>query len=361
MIKLIRSMLYRATHDIFFYLAIAFCIFFSLFIVSFSGARLKNHVTSKYDENVTVEFEKEDALNVAKHYFGSDSYVHNIPGKDILYRDSLNNIQTVDLLMLYASIVVLIIHVLYGVIFFGELFSKGAIRNMIAAGAGKRKVFLSSSVINAFLLFVFSVICILSMSIYAIANGLYPIICFQSFAVMLLAELLVGIVISSLAVLLVFITQRPLKALLVIIACVAVYCAAADTMTDSKAYAPKYELNITSYRVFMSKVEDSDLGFEFYFPVNGFNLYSVRKADGTIYSDFMTDKPDPEYPGDSKVALARIIWRMNICMLPMEMMVWGQYPIYRDGVLFRYIAVSAVYLVIIVYAGCVVVKRRNII
>ena len=38
--------------------------------------------------------------------------------------------------------------------------------------------------------------------------------------------------------------------------------------------------------------EEKDLGFEWYVPVDGFNLISVRKADGTLYSEFMTNKPD---------------------------------------------------------------------
>ena len=36
-------MLYRATHDIFFYIAIGACIIFSLLIIGFSGSKLKNH------------------------------------------------------------------------------------------------------------------------------------------------------------------------------------------------------------------------------------------------------------------------------------------------------------------------------
>ena len=361
MIKLIRSMLYRATHAIFFYIAIGACIIFSLLIISLLGSKMKNHVPSVYDENVTVEFEKEDALNAGKHYIAGDIFVHNVPGKDILYKDSMNNLSTVNTITAFAGIVLLIIHVLYDVIFFGEMYSKGAIRNMIAAGAGKRKVFLSSLVINAVLLFVFSLICILSMAAYALLNRLYPIIYFPSFAVLFLAEFLVGFVISSLAVLVVFLVQRPLKALLVMVVLVVVYGMVGNTMMESAAFDSKYLVNNTSYQAFFSKAKESDSGFEWYSPVNGFNLYSVRKADGTLYSDFMTDKPNPEYSGDAKVALARIIWRMNIGRIPLEVIVWGQYPLYRDGVLFRYIAVSAVYIIILTAAGSVAVKRRNII
>ena len=361
MIKLVRSMLYRATHDIFFYIAIGACIIFSLLIIVFSGSKLKNHVPSVYDENVTVEYEKEDALNAGKHYFGPDGYYHTIPGKDVLYRDSMTNLYMVDIITAVTAILVLIITVLYDVLYFGEMYSKGAIRNMISAGADKRKVFLSSLIMNAVFLFAFSLVSVLVIAVYAKINGLYAIIYFPSFAVLFLAEFMVGIVFSSLAVLAVFIVQRPFKALLVIIACVVVFGMLGNAMDFGTAFDMKYEVNKTAYQAFYNKIKESDLGFEVYFPCDGFTMYAVRKADGSLYSDFLTDTPDPDYSGDAKVTLARILWRMNIGMIPLELITWGQYPLFRDGVAYRYIAVSAVYLIILAGAGCVAVKRRNII
>ena len=74
MIKLIRSMFYRATHDIFFYIAIGACIIFSLLIISFTGSELKNHVPSVYDENIKQEKTDTPPLNtqekILHEFFG---------------------------------------------------------------------------------------------------------------------------------------------------------------------------------------------------------------------------------------------------------------------------------------------------
>ena len=354
-------MLYRAVHDIFFYLAIGFCLCLSLLVMNYSGARIKNHVVSRYDENVIVDYEKEDVLNVAKHYYGADTYFHNVPGKELLYRDSLNNIQIMDMINMCFFFIVMIINVLYGVLFFGEMYSKGAIRNMITAGAGKRKVFLSSLAVNAVFLLIFKLISILAMAVFTLVNGLYPIIYLPSFAMLLLAEFFVGMVVSSFAILVVFTIQRPFKSLLAIIVCVVLFFTLNSSFIQGQAFEMKYELNKTSYFAFISECKEKDMGFEWYFPVDGFNLYTVRKADGTLYSDFMTDRPNREYPGDAKVALSRFLWRTSVGNIYMELMVFGQYPLYRDGVLYRYMAVSSVYLCVIIAAGCAVVKRRNII
>ena len=102
-------------------------------------------------------------------------------------------------------------------------------------------------------------------------------------------------------------------------------------------------------------------GFEWYFPVDGFNTYTIKKADGTVYNDFLTDIPEPDYRGDTKAAVSRVLWRLNITNFIMETASFYVFPMYRDGIFLRYIVVSSVYLCIVVSAGCIVVKRRDII
>ena len=85
-----------------------------------------------------------------------------------------------------------------------------------------------------------------------------------------------------------------------------------------------------------------------------------RKDDGTVYKDFSSDELNPDYAGDTKVFITRVLWRLNVGALPMEAMLFPLYPLYKDGILLRYIAVSAIYIAIMIPAGCAIVKRRNI-
>ena len=361
MIKVIKSMLYRTTHDIFFYIAVGFCICTSLLVFNGYGKRMKNHVPSQYDKNVIVNFEQEDPVIAYKQYFSADSYYHMVPGGDLLYRDSLNNIYAIDCCLNLAGIFILIFHVLYVLFFYGEMYTKGAIRNMIAAGATKRKVFLSSLLMNAFHLFLFSLLSFIAVLISAKVNGCYPIINLPSLATMVLAAYLVGLTLSSLIVLVVFIVQRPFRSLLVIVAFAVIFSTFSNIFGFENAFLPKYEVNNTSFQAFMSKSKEKNVGFEWYMPVNDFNMYGIKKADGTWYSDFMTDRPNPDYPGDFKSSAARLALRLNIVFFPMELAGWGQNAMFRDGVFFRYIAVSSAYIIVLTAVGSVVVKKRNII
>lgn len=361
MIKLIKSMLYRTTHDIFFYIALGICICTSLLMFGIYGKQLKNHVVSQYDKNVIVNYEQEDTIIVFKHYFSGDSYYHTVPDRDILYRDSLNNIFMIDNAFIAISVFLLIFHILYDLVFYGEMYTKGAIRNMIAAGATKRKVFLASLVMNAVHLFLFSFMSFIAVLISAKVNGCYPMIYIPSFVTLVLAAYLVGLALSSLVVLVVFIVQRPVKSLFVVIALAVVFSVFGEIINYTDAFGTKYKPNNTSFQVFMRESKEKNPGFEWYMPVNDFNMYGIKKADGTWYSDFMTDQEDPDYPGDFKVSFSRLFMRLNIVFFPLEIAGWGHYAMFRDGVLYRYIAVSSAYLIILTAAGCVVVKKRNII
>ena len=362
MFKYVRSMLYRATHDLFFYIAAGLVVLSTLFIFGNMGKANRNHVASAKDKNVIVKYEEEDPLIVSKQLlFGTDTNYHNVPGQSIKYIDSLNNLNYTNLVILFTSVVVFLFHVLYGVYFFGDFFTKGGIRNMIAAGASKIKIFISSMFANAILLIMFSVISAVCMLILALIQDLYLIIYLPAFCMFILALYLIGIVFSSLVVLVVFITQRPLKALLFVIGGTVLYCVFINAAFYADAFIPKYQPNTKAWQVFTSETKDHDLGFEWYMPVNGFNLYSINKADGTVYNDFTSDKLNPDYPGDAKVAVSRVLWRLNITNIVQEVAAFYVYPMYRDGVLLRYIIVSSAYLLIVVAAGCIVVKRRDII
>ena len=362
MFKYVRSMLYRATHDLFFYIAAGLVVLSTLFIFGNIGKPLRNHVATEKDKNVIVKYEEEDPLLVSKSLvFDVNTNYHNVPGQNIKYIDSLNNTYTASLAVLFVSIVVFVFHVLYGVYFFGDFFSKGGIRNMIAAGASKRKVFIASVFANAILMIMFSVVSAASMAILALIQGLYLIFYLPAFFMFLLALYMIGLVFSSLVVLVVFITQRPLKALLFVIGGAVLYGVFINAAFNSDAIMPKYKPDNKAWQAFMSEVKDHDLGFEWYMPVNGFNLYAINKADGTLYDDFITGELNPEYPGDAKVAVSRVIWRLNITNIIQEAASFYVYPMYRDGILLRYVVVSAAYLFIIAAAGSVVVKRRDII
>ena len=104
MFKYVRSMLYRATHDLFFYIAAGLVVLSTLFIFGNMGKPLRNHVASEKDKNVIVKYEEEDPLLVSKTlFFDIKTNYHNVPGQNIKYIDSLNNTNMASLSVLFVS------------------------------------------------------------------------------------------------------------------------------------------------------------------------------------------------------------------------------------------------------------------
>ena len=360
MFRLIKSMLYRATHDIFFYIAALFCIAVTILIVNGNSPDLRNHVTSSFDQNVIVNYEEEDALNVQKHNIFGDLVVHNVPGHDIIYRDSLCNVVSTSDITVFISICILLISILYAVIFFSEMFRKGAIRNMITAGLTKPRCFIASVIVYAVLLVVLAMITAAVVLVFSLVAGLYPIIYWPSLLVFLAAEFLVGILAGMIVILIVFMTQRPVRSILAVVACVILFSILNNTVDLSVAFDIKYKQDNDAFSKFIKSSEQHAGDEEWYLPISNFNYYEIYKADGTLYKEFSTDELDPNYSGDTKVAIARVAWRLNVGLLPLETELFSIYPMYRDGVLLRYIVVSSVYGVILLAAGCAVVRKRNI-
>ena len=113
MFKLVKAMLYRTTHDLFFYIAAGLVVLSTLFIFGNMGKATRNHVASAKDKNVIVKYEEEDPLLVSKTLlFDANVNYHNVPGQSIKYIDSLNNLNTTNMVILFVSIVVFAIHVL---------------------------------------------------------------------------------------------------------------------------------------------------------------------------------------------------------------------------------------------------------
>ena len=358
--KVIRSMLYRATHDIFFYIAIGLCIIMSVLIVSSSAPGLKDHVKSAYDDSVIVEYETEDVHNVAKHVVVSTFDARNVPGHDIHYRDSLNNMIETETAVVYLSFMVLIFDILYGLIFFGELFSKGAIRNIVSAGINNQKVFIASIIVNVFIMIAFTFASALTFIIFIPIYGLYPLIYLPALFMLLIAELIVGTLAGALVILIIFITQRPLRSMLIVIGCIILVSIFINNVDYTQAFDCKY---IPDSKALNDYIEDSKkhgADVEWYMPVDNFELFSIRVAGGKGSKEFYTDELNPDYSGDVPVAITRTLWRLNVACLPIEVLIFNLYPVYRDGILLRYIAVSSCYLVILTAAGYVIVKKKNI-
>jgi len=367
-------MTYRLLHNKVFWVIMILLVIAEIGVYFYGGngeldsSLFSNHHTfAKHDHDdetevkIYVEYEKEDPLIVSKYtqniIMGDYPFV---PGQVYKYEPSLANAATVSILLGCVLLVILAADGIFVMVFFGELFSDDAIRNMVTIKTRKEKIFLSAMIINAVVCIAMFVLVFGVLALCALLAGHYPIIYVPAFVSCVLTGLLVIITVSSLFILVLFIVQNPL--LTFIFSALLVVLSVMNFLLGfvGPAFATKYKTDETQMENFFKggyKIEGEG---EWYLPVDKFQIGRVYYPEQDHTVDFMSDELSEYYPGENVMLVIHTIYRADLIHYPFEMMMFFIYPIYRDGLVARYAAVSAGYLVLLLTGGCYLVRKRNV-
>ena len=374
MSRILRSMTYRLLHNKVFWLIMILLVIAEIGVYFYGGTDnlnsklFTNHHTfrihdeeEEIDEKVYVEYEKEDPLIVYKYtqniMMGDYPFV---PGQAFKYEPSTANAATVSILLGCVLLVILAADGIFVIVFFGELFSDDAIRNMVAIKTKKEKIFLSAMLINAVICIAMFIIVFGVLALCALFAGHYPIIYVPAFVSCVLVGLLVIIAVSSMFIFVLFIVQNPL--LTFIFSALLVVLSVMNFLLGfvGPAFATKYEMDEEQMQNFFKggyKIEGEG---EWYLPVDKFQLGRVYYPEEDRTIDFMTDELNEYYPGDKVMMVIHTIYRVDLIHYPFEIMMFFIYPVYRDGLVIRYAVVSSCYLVLLLTGGCYLIRKRNV-
>ena len=367
-------MTYRLLHNKVFWLIMIMLVIAEIGVYFYGGTDnlnsklFTNHHTygihdeeEEIDEKIYVEYEKEDPLIVYKYtqnvMMGEYPFV---PGQACKNSLSTSNAATVSVLLGCVLLVILAADGIFVIVFFGERFSDGAIRNMVTIKTKKEKVFLSAMLINAVVCIAMFIIVFGVLTLCALLAGHYPIIYVPAFVSCVLTGLLVIIAVSSLFIFVLFLVQNPLltfifSALLVVLSVMNFLLGFVGPV-----FAKKYVVDETKMMNFFQGGYETEGEGEWYLPVDKFQIGRVYypKEDRTI--DFMSGELNEYYPGDTAMKVIHAVYRADLIHYPFEMMMFFIYPIYRDGLVTRYAVVSACYLVLLLMGGCYLIRKRNV-
>ncbi|SCW41533.1 hypothetical protein SAMN02910456_01023 [Ruminococcaceae bacterium YRB3002] len=386
MSRILRSMFYRLTHDkivwaILIVLVIAEMV---IYVGGFSGLdgpvglttdTLRNHtyhdVTScdedhehSHDHNheqVMVNYEEEDPLAVNKITQSVVSgIIDNVPGYELKYEASVSNVASVSIFLAYILILIFIADAIFVTYFFGDMFNNDAIRNMVSIKTCKEHIYLSALMINTLVCIVMYLSVFSVIAVYTAAAGLYPLIYVPCFVAAILIGLLITVTLNALMIFILFMVKNAvLTAILIAMFCTLTWTCYSLRVYPGMPFETEYVLNEneairfyqSGYRILGDK--------EWYIPVDGFEIGRAYVPSEDITFDFLSEEPNRYYPGEAVSIAGRTAYRANIMMYPCEIMMWFIYPMYRDGLMTRYAILSGSYLVILVAAGALAVRKRN--
>ena len=362
-----KSMTYRLVHNRLVWLILVALIVIEVLTLCSGGETcFANHKTySRHDHHSGTEiteyavFEEEDPLLVNKLtqniYKGKFDFLQGQINK---YEVSLSNVGSVSGLLPTVLLYIFAADAVFIMVFFGEMFSDGAIRNLVTVKISKVSVYIVSLIINAAMCLIMYILVFTALAVCILLAGFYPIIYMPAFAAAVLVGLLVTVTITSFFLLILFADQNPLISF---IFCTAVVALSVVSMPVSDAvFEPEFIPDeVQEQNFFKGGYRIMGEG-EWYFPVDDFRIGRVYYPADNVTVEFMSETPNPYYPDKTVLALMRTCYRANIMNLPWEMQQFMIYPMYRDGLLARYAVISSGYLLLVIAGGCFIVSKRNI-
>ena len=374
MSRVLRSMTYRLIHNVPVWAIVLGLVFLEVFILFFGGLNgrfsecFANHATyamhnheTETEEKVYVSFEEEDPLLVNKYtqrvYMGSFNFV---PGQMNKYEVSISNCGSVSELLAAVLFLIFAADSVIVMVFFGEIFSDGAIRNMVAIKTKKVFVYLVSLFINAVMCLLMYILVFAVLAVCVLLAGFYPMIYAPAFITAVLIGLLVTIAVTSLFIFILFVDQNPLISFILCALLVAVSVLSFAMEVSWIVFERPYTFSEVQQKNFFEGGYKVMGEGEWYFPVDGFDLGRVYYPADDTTVDFMSDTPNPDYPNEKSLTVIRALYRANIMNYPCEIVQFFIYPMYRDGLFTRYAAFSAGYILILLTAGSYIVSKRNV-
>lgn len=368
-------MAYRLLHNKFFYLIMVLLIigeifsFFTSELNGLSSASFANHTyhtihdhDTETEEDIYVNFEEEDPLVLSKM---TQSVINgtfeNVPGHDALYKPSFTNTASVSAVLHYAIILIFAADGVFIMFFFGEMFSDDAIRNMITVKTRKEFIYLSSIIVNTLIVTAMYLLTFLVITACILIKGYYPIFYTPALIAAIAVGSLVTITVAALFIFILFMAQHALLSF--------IFCGLLVVLSGSCAmmgvypgmpFENEYEYDQIQLERFFKGGYTLLGDKEWYIPVDGFDPVKVYVPEEDLTISFVSDTPNEFYTGKFMNTVGRYLFRANIFYYPFELVMWFIYPMYRDGIMTRYAAVSASYFILLLTAGSYAVRKRNI-
>ena len=374
MSRILRSMTYRLLHYKIFYVIFAVLIASALllfFFGSFNGMSSEtfaNHSTfivhdheTETEEEVFVSYEDEDPLLIYKLAQNvANGIFDQVPGQTYKYTMSFYNVASVNVLLAVTIGLIFVADGIFATVFFGEMFTDDAVRNMVVVKTKKEHIYSSSLIINTIVCTAMYLAVFLVLIIAVLISGMFPLIYAPSFVAAVLIGLLVTVTLISLYIFILFMVRNPLLSF--IFYSLLVIYSLMGFSTGSFPGAPfenQYKFDETQMERFYKGGYHMLGDKEWYIPVDDFYIGRVYVPEEDMTIDFASDEINENYPGKLRSITGRTLFRANLMNYPGEIMMWFIYPMYRDGIMTRYVAVSSCYLILLLTAGCYAVRRRN--
>ena len=327
MIKLIKANLYRMFKSYTLYLILATAVLLSLVFFLFTTAETDFFRTG-FSGDVTTLYMNRPLIN--------DNYSFDI--------SALSNLIIENALLLIA------LSSFFIAIFAGKNFNDGAIRNTLMVGHKKSSIYLTAFIINIISSFIIALALFISTSVYMLLAGLKPLIWWPYVIIMILLMYLFALVMSSLVMMIVFVTRRTFVAIIAAIVLFAVF------MFIPGSQMVNNELMFYTLGIDVDYMADDTSRITVFFDDDDYR--EVYRIDG---KEIRVAKHFKDLSSETKARVCFIKSFPFSFFSEYTNYEMNPYILVKGKAASRYAAASAVWIVLSTFAGVMIFRKKDII
>ena len=345
--KIISGFFFRAVKTAELWIFVALIVVISFANIRTERIEIKNRLTSDYQLTDTLEVTYEKA-----GIFNSDL-------------DSDIDLK-IDYLIRYLNFTLVIpalMTPLFTVLFMGKLFSEGALRNLIASGHSKTRVYLASLIFGSSVTALFNILSLVAMSLAMLIQHWKIPIFFPLLGTCAMYMFTVDIVMLSLTLCVLFISKRPVVSLIAVAGSIIILFSGYAGATMAALLVPERQFSSSKLHNYCELHPDSEILHDSSFDIKNFSDIIVITENGEILDEeIYLGRPNPNHIGGipRKIMVASLYANPGCGFLMSLLLVVSHYRMWKDGLYIIFCLTNFMWIVIIYAAGLILFRRQDL-
>ncbi len=351
--KILSGLIYRALRSIETWVLIGFFIFASIFISCISISDPDNGISADPGKRFeSLDVSPKDAYRLLAEALPEDVY-YKLDTEDEEVTNEIRMLYDIPDTILMIQIISLVI---YLPVFLGRMFSDGTVKNLIAGGHSKGKIYLSSLLFSIVLDIAMMITGTCLFMLMCLILGWHPPIYFPIAMIMFLISMLISVMVSSVCVAVLFISRKPTVAFVVsFLLMFMLYFVSVSVPAAIIAGTQRIDTNGENVKRIKQIRDEAPYDLEEYFVLSEFNYRFTYHGEDIVFFG------DSYLPSPVKTAVLLVTYADPALVLhTYEGISISYYIMYRDGLMAINIASNIFWITLSSFCGIIVFRRKEI-
>lgn len=345
--KILSGYFFRAVKSVELWVCLVLIFFISFFTIGTPSIGFQETLREDYQLTDTVEvtYEKAESFrNELDHVL--DSKISTL-------------IDDVEACLFFPAFIIPV----FTVLFTGRMFTAGAIRNLIASGHSKTKVYLSSLIFSASVAALFNVLSLLSLSAALVIHRWKIPVFFPMLGAYVMYMFLLDLIFLSVALSILFVSQRPVVSLIALAGVIGILFTGSSMLSIYALMIPERYVSGAKVQAYKEEHPESDPKMDWTFDIKNFqDEYTFTDHGEPIDSEpFLGPKAPNHVDGTTRKVLVVSAYANPATGALMTLVqIMSRYKMWKEGLYTFLCVINFSWVVVINAAGLIVFRRKEL-